>query len=104
METKRYTHDAQLSARGKVRAVVVKLRDDQFPESPWIAACMSLSTYDAIGGNDWEAWRREALPMVLADSESYEVREVTISVPQAQLDALFAVDVIDGEVERETKA
>lgn len=82
----------------EVRALVVKLRDDKFPEQPWIAACMSADTYDVIGEDDWQAWRRKALRMVLADWEAYDVREVTIRVPQAQLDALFAVEAVDGEV------
>jgi hypothetical protein len=78
----------------EVRAVVVKLDDT---ERPWIAACMSLGTWDVIGEEDWQAWRSKALDLVLSDWQSYEVREVVLTVPQDQLDALFAVRAIDAE-------
>lgn len=84
-------------ATNKVRAVVVKLRDDSYPEKPWIACCMSLDTWDVIGEEDWQTWKHQALPMVLADWQDYDIREVVLSVPQSQLDALFAVDEIRAE-------
>ena len=87
-----------MSEFDEVRAVVVKIRDDEYPERPWIAAAMSAGTYDVIGEEDWQKWRAEALPLVLADWQRYDVREVTIRVPQGQLDALFAVDTIEAEV------
>jgi hypothetical protein len=78
----------------EVRVVVVKLEG----ENAWIAACMSENTYDVIGAEDWDKWKRDALPLVLADWRSYEVREVVLRVPQDTLDALFAVGPVTAEV------
>jgi hypothetical protein len=82
----------------RVRAIVVKLQDDRWPERAWVVATMSANTWDAIGDEDFEEWKRKALDLVLADWQSYEIREVWLDIPQAPLDALFAVESITTEV------
>lgn len=82
----------------EVRALVVRLED----ERPWIAACMSADIYDIIDVDEWDEWKRKALEMVLPVSylPHYEVREIVLRVPQADLDALFAVGPIDVETRK----
>lgn len=81
----------------KIRAVVVKLRHDSYP-TPWVACTMSMVTYEVIGDEDWEEWKRKALDLCLADHLAYEVREVTLRIPQDKLEELFSVESIDVEV------
>jgi hypothetical protein len=55
-------------------------------------------TYDAIGEEDWQAWKQEALGLCLDDWRSYEIREVELRIPQADLEALFDSGPIDAVV------
>lgn len=82
----------------QVRAVVVKLSDPDYPERAWVACSMSESTYDIIGEEDWQAWKAKALDLCLADWRSYEIREVTLHVPQGALDVLFSAGPVSVEV------
>jgi gamma-glutamyltranspeptidase len=91
-------------SRDRIRAVVVQLYDGDYTERAWVVATMSEGTWEAIGAEDFEDWKRKALDMVLADWRDYEIREVWLDVPQSQLDDLFAAPPITVEVSQGAQA
>lgn len=82
----------------EVRAVVVKLYDAGYTERAWIACSMSIGTWEILSEDEWQQWRAKALDLCLADWREYEIREVTLRVPQEPLESLFSTHAIDVEV------
>jgi hypothetical protein len=71
----------------KTRLVVAKRHDEKYP---MVVAAMSESTWEIFDPEEWDRWRnKRAQEYFDADWTEYEYIEVVVTIPSADLAALF---------------
>lgn len=71
----------------KTRLLVARLEGERYP---MICGAMSESTWEVIGPEDWDKWKREMLEKAFGpDWTAYDTVEVLITIPSSQLNEMF---------------
>lgn len=71
----------------KTRLLVAKREDERYP---MIIGAMPESTWEVIPPEDWDQWRRKRGEEHFSDDwTAYDYIEVIVTIPNAQLAAMF---------------
>jgi hypothetical protein len=83
----------------KTRLLVAKREDEKYP---LVIAAMPESTWEVIPPEDWDVWKRKrGEEMFDRDWTAYDYIEVIVTIPNAQLAAMFdAREITPVAVER----
>lgn len=72
----------------KTYLLVAKREDEHYP---MVIGAMPFSTWEIIAPDEWDAWKRKRGKEAFSDDwTAYDYVEVIVTIPNAQLAALFA--------------